>query len=761
MLRRLFYFLRELLAEWLFALTLPFRVFAPRVLRFEIARDARAALFGGGNAMRDAGTVLRTVALLPLWLSRLAAAQPRAVWWFLRTRSLRYLLVGTAIVAVVVGSAAVPFWQVLREWRAEHLRNALWRQIDQHIALNDLPAVEEDLTALSAHSPDDERVQQRLEAVRSGQAPANDAKLARLLMRWHLQNARIEEAAREAAKLIRHEPHDWEACCIAADYAGRRGDRDGVRTHLSSLPRASNMDSGIGLGTALYSARLFRSLGDQPHLYDLTEYIILRLLPYARSSAALDLDPVARLQLVECYQWALLRLDGRPKLTQYWAPAQALCRSVAESEPPVVDYLTYLGELQEAHLGHLQEFLDRELIAKEERDQLTQEVEDRLAIVWDKVLAVEPKNLKGHLGRAMHLFRIGAHAEAIAAVGRAIELSGELPELVAVKALFLRHHDPQAGLAFLEQALHGDNLTAPLCRVLAEAARATGRFDKVLEACRRADELQPGLYWANRTVAEICMLQDRPTEAAAALGRIRNELGNDPAGTALYVRALCACGAPHLASEFLGELGRDLRPAAVLLSGADALKSLGHEAEAERWARQVIERDRINPAANLTLADCLRAQAEVGEKGWDAEKVQQALQRYRIARHELPGNVAVVNNIAWLEVKALGQTQEAFETTAPLRERPETVLSPECLETLGAVYLGVGRCDDARRVLERAVATGGARASFYLHLARAYHGLQRSEMVEQCLSRAAGLPRTPRETYELNTLIKTFQPSIP
>src|SRR5438270_5467306 len=236
------------------------------------------------------------------------------------------------------------------------------------------------------------------------------------------------------------------------------------------------MDSGIGLGAALYSARLFRGLGDEEHLADLTEYLILRLLPYARSAAAFDFDPVARLQLVECYQWALLRLDSRPKLTQYWAPTQTLCRSVVESEPPVAGYLTYLGELEEAHLGHLKEFLDRELITKDEQEQLTREVEDRLAVVWDKVLALEPKNVKGHLGRAMHLFRTGSKAEAIGDVGRAIEVCGDLPELIAVKALFLRDQDPQSGLAFLEKALVSEKLTAPLSHVMAEAARASGRL---------------------------------------------------------------------------------------------------------------------------------------------------------------------------------------------------------------------------------------------------------------------------------------------
>src|SRR5947208_3447418 len=86
MFRRVLYFLRELLAEWAYGLTLPFRAFGPHVLRSEITRDARAALTGGGDVFRAARVGLWTVGVFFVRLPRLIVAFPVAVWWFLRTR---------------------------------------------------------------------------------------------------------------------------------------------------------------------------------------------------------------------------------------------------------------------------------------------------------------------------------------------------------------------------------------------------------------------------------------------------------------------------------------------------------------------------------------------------------------------------------------------------------------------------------------------------------------------------------------------------
>src|SRR5207244_141776 len=108
-----------------------------------------------------------------------------------------------------------------------------------------------------------------------------------------------------------------------------------------------------------------------------------------------------------------------------------------------------------------------------------------------------------------------------------------------------------------------------------------------------------------------------------------------------------------------------------------------------------------------------------------------------------------VNNIVWLELKALRRPQQALELSAPLRAVENSVGTPaDFLETLGAVYLAVGRYEDARRMLDRAIATAGRRTSFYVHLALAHHGLHNEDLAKAYLEEAAKMPKTDRERAE-------------
>src|SRR5207253_820795 len=113
-------------------------------------------------------------------------------------------------------------------------------------------------------------------------------------------------------------------------------------------------------------------------------------------------------------------------------------------------------------------------------------------------------------------------------------------------------------------------------------------------------------------------------------------------------------------------------------------------------------------------------------------------------------DLRVVNNIVWLELKALERPQAAFESAAPLRVVENAVGMPaDFLETLGAVYLAIGRYEDSRRLLAQAIATAGRRPSFYTHLALAYHGLKNQEQAEYYLEEAAKMPKTNRELAAL------------
>jgi tetratricopeptide (TPR) repeat protein len=224
------------------------------------------------------------------------------------------------------------------------------------------------------------------------------------------------------------------------------------------------------------------------------------------------------------------------------------------------------------------------------------------------------------------------------------------------------------------------------------------------------------------------------------------------------VRALCECGSYQLAEEFLEQVSAENRPVEVLLQAAKGLEAARRPADAVRWAKRVLEKDPLNVHALLIAADGLRVLSEVGDRDWDMDKVREALRDYRAVQRQLPDNLIVVNNIVWLELKALDLRREAFESAEPLRAKQNEVGIPaDFLETLGAVYIAVGQYDQARHVLKQAIATAGPRPSFFMHLALAHHGLKQPEMMASCLRQAAELPgKSPRELAELYDLIKTL-----
>jgi tetratricopeptide (TPR) repeat protein len=196
----------------------------------------------------------------------------------------------------------------------------------------------------------------------------------------------------------------------------------------------------------------------------------------------------------------------------------------------------------------------------------------------------------------------------------------------------------------------------------------------------------------------------------------------------------------------------------VLLQAAKGLQEARRYEDAVRWAKRVLEKDTLNVDALWVAGDGQRVLAETGDRGWDLDRVRESLRYYRAVQRQRPKDLAVVNNIAWLELKALGLTREAFESAEPLRAvQHEVGIPADFLETLGAVYLGVGQYDQARQMLQQAIATAGPRPSFYMHLALAHHGLKQPEMTAKCLQRAAELPgKTPRELAELYDLLKAI-----
>jgi tetratricopeptide (TPR) repeat protein len=224
------------------------------------------------------------------------------------------------------------------------------------------------------------------------------------------------------------------------------------------------------------------------------------------------------------------------------------------------------------------------------------------------------------------------------------------------------------------------------------------------------------------------------------------------------VRTLCAGGSYALAEEFLEQISAESRTVDVLLKAAQGFQSAGRHDAAVRWAKVALERDATNASALIIVGDCLRVLAEQGARGWDRDKVREALRAYRAVHRQQEKNLIVVNNIVWLELKALELPQQAFESAAPLRAVQDAVSLPaDFMDTLGEVYSAVGRFEDSKKLHEQAIQTAGPRASFYMHLALAHDGLGQPELAEKCLNQAAELPKTQRETAELYDVAQRIQ----
>jgi tetratricopeptide (TPR) repeat protein len=469
-----------------------------------------------------------------------------------------------------------------------------------------------------------------------------------------------------------------------------------------------------------------------------------------------NLPTMTKLFLIRCYYVALTQIDKRPRLTSYWLSVQEACQSIMDDPATDVPTLVMVGDAQDNNLRCLHEFRQRRLVSEAEFEAMGRDLLTLQKTLWEDVIRREPKNHRAYVGLAEYHFILRQPQQAEQAAARGLEACGKVPDLVAYTADLLRRIDPPRALAFLETTLREEDLTPKMLYVFEQVAYQASRRDKALAACRKALEQDPKQDWARRREAAICLELGRPTEAAAALRPIKDELAKSPDDCANYVRALCECGAYPLAEEFLEKVSAANCPVDVLLRAAQGLQASGRHAEAVRWARRALDVDKLNVKALRIEADSTRILADKGEAGWDMDLARDALRSYRAVLRIEPDDLKAVNNIAWLELKALHRPREAYESAAPLRAVQDRVgLPAEYHETLGAVYIGVGQYEPAVRALRQAWATAGPRVSFFAHLALAYHGLGQPAQAEHFLNEAFKLPHTPRELAELREAART------
>jgi tetratricopeptide (TPR) repeat protein len=756
--------LRHWASEWFEVLALPIRVLLhPRALGSELLSSGRDIIsLGGGAARGTLATVLAFVWLVvwsPLLIARfLFFDLPHRARVFAAWNTPKRIAI--AVFASVGLFAGLGIWgyYTFSERRAQFQRDIYWRMFYYYVDHAEIEKVEKSLAELQRLLPDNGTINERLNIVRTREAPANDSTMVRLLMRTWYREQRYDLAAKEAAKLIVDAPNDWEALCFLTNDAVVRRDMEAARRYISAMPRPQDASEQIHLWTVPYALKLFQNLRETKRYDETVEFVIHYFLPYLRAKDFEYSDPVVKLILLECYDHAMSQIDRRPQLTEYWQSLQRAGRYVLQAEGLKAADLARLGMSVESQLVYLQKFARLKYITEEKRIEDAAEVEGRLTEIWNEVLARDKTNPTGYLGLAHQRYRAGDPAGAVGQTNRGIEACGETPLLVAFKARYLCLADPQAGRAYLEWALKKVQLSPELCRDWHDVERAAGRRDRARIACEKALELEPELSWPYLELGKIYFELEEWSEAAAKLDHVRPQLMQDPIGCRIYVKALCECGAFNSVEQLRNEMLAGQHSIDVLVEAAKGLYQAGRYEEAARWARDALGRDNTNTVATLTLAECLAKLSEVGETDWDRDKVHEAIRNFRHVQQQHPKALLPANNIAWLELKALGQSDNAYESAAPLRAAEDKTAFPASFfETLGVIEVAKERYDEGRQLLERAVASGEPKASFYYHLALAYHGLNQHDKAEGALAYASRFVKSPREQAEYLEIAKTIR----
>ena len=750
---------RRWLADWFWVLSTPIRALRPQIVGSELVGGSREAAGMFRTVVRG---ILSTVIgffwfllWLPWFLFWFLYHAPFRTWYFLRSRTW-WQLAGLSVVAVIAltstgGIAAYRFYERRKDFR----RTFFERQFDGYLFENNFDKAEECLVALVKDQPGDPRLTRRLEMLRKQEATTSEPDLLRFLMRYHMYHGRSAESAREARKLLQAAPGDWEAKCYVAKEALARGDRAAAKAAVADLPKAKDAAESLPPHVARESAYLFRLIGDQARYEDVVDFIAVNVLPDLRTKEMVNMTIPHKLFLIDCYYLSLNRLDQRPRdLIKYWASLQLAFKSIVDDPTADTQTLVQIGQagLRE-NLKWLRVFQDKGLLTADEGVKIARESLDLQAQLWDKVRTRDPKLPAGYVHTAEFAFQLGSPTVAEQAIAQGIKECGLEPELVIAAGKLLRLVDPQRGLAFLERAVPDDQMTVNLWQVYDEVAEQAGRPDKAIEACHRVLKLDPKQDWARLREAQHLLKLGRPTEAAAALKPIEAELVRYPIGCAEYVRAFCDAGHDEDAEKFLAQVKVANPPAELFLKAAERLQDAGRFTEAAAWADAVLAKDNRNAAAWMLKADNLRFEADRGSAGWDADLVREAIEAYRAVLRQEPDAAAgdrAANQIAWLQLKALHQPEEAFASAARLRGIEDRAdIKAGYLDTLGAVYVGVRQYDQAVKVLEKAVKFDGARPTYLTDLALAYHGMGQSQKAEDYLRQAAKANKTPREAADL------------
>lgn len=378
-------------------------------------------------------------------------------------------------------------------------------------------------------------------------------------------------------------------------------------------------------------------------------------------------------------------------------------------------------------------------------DSALRERDEKAYIGWlEKAAAAHPQALPPRLALARHLLAQGERNKALALAREALNANPDHPAaldlLGSVQLALGDTTNAQGSYRTLVERLPGQAMPLiKLAAVQVSAKDLPGARKSLLDALR----VQPDSLDAQMMLGHVEIQSGRHDEAQRIARQVQKQQPDGAAGFILEGDAALA-RKDHPAALAAYERAHRLAPSgALLLRQMQTLNALKRAEEGEKRLADWLQRNPQDAGTRIALAEQL-----ILRKQYPA-----AAAHYRILDQRNPGNLLVLNNLAWAlaesgDKRALGYAEKA------LKLKPD---SAAVLDTLGWILVRQGQHERGIKLLQQALSKTPDAAEIQWHLASAYaqtgDRTRAQRELERLLASGVAFP----QEQEARTLLKHMQ----
>ena len=387
---------------------------------------------------------------------------------------------------------------------------------------------------------------------------------------------------------------------------------------------------------------------------------------------------------------------------------------------------------------HLNAMLALAELAQRDKD-------DKAYVGWlEKAAKAHPQALQPKVALARHLLAKGDKNQALAVARDAVNAQPNNPAaLDTLGAVQMALGDTTNAIGTYRKLVdQSANPAAPLTKLAAAQISAKQPADarKSLQEALRA---QPDLLEAQLLLGRLDIQGARYDDALKLAKQIQQQKPKSAAGPTLegdvaltrkqFDTALAAYERAH-----------KLEPSgAQLIRQHQALEGLGRAEEGEKRLAAWVEKNPTDAGIRLALAERLLKRGQY----------KAAADHYLQLNQSNPGNVVVLNNLAWALSEAKDKRAVGFAEQA-LKLKPD---NPAVMDTLGWILVQQGQAERGIKLLQQALSKAPDAAETQYHLAVAFaktgdHSRAKSEL-DRLLASGAAFP----QEQEARTLLLQLQ----